>query len=64
MMLSGSWKDFSLEVIGVNDFIEWLDKLEEEGVKIAGFPMESLNAVVVTADEMKNHLIYELQQYE
>jgi hypothetical protein len=48
----------------VHDFVGWLETLEEEGYKIAGFPDIDLNGVVVTANEMKNHLIYELQQYE
>ena len=64
MMLVDEWKYHSLEVVNVYDFVDWLDKLEAEGVKIAAFPMANLNAVVVSADEMKNHLIYELQQYE
>ena len=64
MMLVNEWKDYSLEVVNVYDFVDWLDKLEAEGMKIAAFPMANLNAVVVSADEMKNHLNYELQQYE
>ena len=64
MMLTGDWKDYSLEMVNVYDFVEWLNKLEEEGIQIAGFPMAMQNAVVVSANEMKNHLIYELQQYE
>jgi len=48
----------------VHNFINWLETLKEKGYGIAGFPSLELKAVVVTADEMKNHLIYELQQYE
>jgi hypothetical protein len=48
----------------VHDFINWLDRLEEDGYKIAGFPSTELKGVLVSADEMKNHLIYELQQFE
>ena len=62
--VTGDWKDYSLEMVNVYDFVEWLNKLEEEGIQIAGFPMAMQNAVVVSANEMKNHLIYELQQYE
>ena len=63
-VLTGDWKDYTAESKNVHDFVEWLDTLEEEGYKIAGFPGIDLKGVVVTADEMKNHLIYELQQYE
>lgn len=63
LMLNDYWKDYSTECLDVHDFIDWLDDLEG-GIKIAGFPMDNLNAVVVTSDEMKNHLLYELQRYE
>ena len=64
LMLTDEWKDYTVERRDVHDFLDWLDTLEKEGYKIAGFPDISLKGVVVTADEMKNHLIYELQQYE
>lgn len=64
LMLTGDWEGYTVESMNVHDFVEWLDTLEEEGYKIAGFPDIDLKGVVVTADEMKNHLIYELQQYE
>jgi hypothetical protein len=64
LMLTDDWKTYTVENMDVHDFVEWLDTLEEEGNKVAGFPDIELKGVVVTADEMKNHLIYELQQYE
>ena len=64
LMLTDDWKSYTVESMNVHDFVEWLDTLEEDGYKIAGFPDIALKGVVVTADEMKNHLIYELQQYE
>jgi hypothetical protein len=63
-LLTGDWQTYSVKKMEVHDFIDWLDELEEQNIKIAGFPREDLKAVVVTADEMKNHLLYELQQYE
>lgn len=64
LMLADDWKDYTVEGMEVHDFISWLDTLEEEGFKIACFPTGDLKGVVVSAEEMKNHLIYELQQYE
>jgi hypothetical protein len=63
-LLTSDWQTYSVKKMEVHDFIDWLDELEEKNIKIAGFPREDLKAVVVTADEMKNHLLYELQQYE
>jgi hypothetical protein len=64
IMLADDWKEYTVMSMDVHDFIDWLDTLEEEGYVIAGFPSTDLNGVVVRAEEMKNHLIYELQQYE
>jgi hypothetical protein len=64
LMLADDWKGYNVEGKDVHEFVEWLDTLEGGGYKIAGFPGVDLKGVVVTADEMKNHLIYELQQYE
>ena len=64
LMLTDDWKRHVVESMEVHAFIDWLDRLEEQGYRIAGFPSTNLQGVVVSADEMKNHLIYELQQYE
>ena len=64
LMLTDDWKGYAVQCLDVYDFIDRLESLEQEGYRIAGFPSTNLNGVVVSADEMKNHLIYELQQYE
>lgn len=64
LLLTDDWKNCTLESIEVHDFIDWLDQLGQDKTKVAGFPMADLNAVVVDAEEMKNHLLYELHQYE
>lgn len=64
LLLTDDWKDFTVESMEVHEFMDWLDQLQLENIKVAGFPLTNLNAVVVNADEMKNHLLYELQQYE
>lgn len=64
LLLTDDWESYTVESIEVHDFIDWLDQLYAENIKIAGFPMSDFKAVVVTADEMKNHLLHELQQYE
>jgi hypothetical protein len=64
LLLTADWKDFAVQSIEVHEFIDWLDDLQSENIRVAGFPLGDLNAVVVSANEMKNHLLYELQQYE
>lgn len=64
LMLTDDWEGYTVESMNVHDFVEWLDTSEEKGYKIAGFPDIDLKGVVVTGEEIKNHLIYEMQQYE
>lgn len=62
--LTGEWAGYRAVEIPVDDFLAWLDDLQAEGVGIAAFPKENLQGVVVEAQEMKAHLLHELQQYE
>ena len=64
LFLKDDWKSFVVERLEVYDFIEWLDQLNEDNIKIAAFPKEDMKGIVVTANDMKNHLLFELQQYE
>jgi hypothetical protein len=62
--LIGEWADYRAEEVPLDDFLAWLDELQVEGVGIAAFPKENMQAVVVEAQELKAHLLHELQQYE
>lgn len=62
--LTGTWAGYHVEEMAVDDFLDWLDQLQKEGVGIAAFPKEDLQGVVVEAQEMQAHLLHELQQYE
>lgn len=64
LMLTDGWEHGSVESVDVYTFIELLGDWEKEGCSIAGFPSVELNSVTVGAEEMKNHLLYELDQYE
>ena len=62
--MTGEWADYRAEEIPLDDFLPWLDELQAEGVGIAVFPKENMQGVVVEAQELKAHLLHELQQYE
>jgi len=64
LFITGDWENCTIEKINVDNFIKWLGDLGNANVKIAGFPSTELNSVVVTADEIKNHLFSEMQQYD
>ncbi|WP_040252155.1 DUF2750 domain-containing protein [Psychroserpens mesophilus] len=62
--LTHGWSNYKVKAFNLNDFLTWLNKLQSDNYSIAGFPNGKLNAVVVSPDEIKNHLIYECRKYE
>ncbi|GGG61497.1 DUF2750 domain-containing protein [Hymenobacter glacieicola] len=61
--LTGDCAAYQTEEMSLEDFLEWLDELQEEMIQIAAFPKEDLQGIVVEAKEMKSHLLHELEQY-
>lgn len=64
LMLTAEWKDYEAVCMEVHQFLDWLDTLRAKNYHVAGFPSSEWKSVLVPAAEMKNHLLYELQQYE
>ena len=64
LFLTDDWKDYKVVEYSIYDFMDWLDDLEKEEIELAGFPNLQLNTVHVSATDMKNHLLFEISQYE
>ncbi len=64
LFLTEDWESCKVVEYNIHDFIRWLTELEKEHVDIAGFPNLEFSIIHVSAIEMKNHLLYELSQYE
>jgi hypothetical protein len=64
LLLTGDWESCRLEEMPLDEFLLWLDELQKESTQIATFPKEGLQSIVVNAEEMKAHLLHELEQYE
>ena len=64
LFLTDDWKDYKVVEYDIHDFMKWLTDLEKERVDIAGFPNSDFNTAHVSAVDMKNHLLFELSQYE
>ncbi|GGD99771.1 DUF2750 domain-containing protein [Planktosalinus lacus] len=58
------WKNCIVKMVELKVFMKWMDKLEAENYFIGGFPNQKLNSIVVKPIEIKNHLIFECEQYE
>ena len=64
LFLTDSWKNYNVVEYDIHDFIDWLTDLEKDNVEFAGFPNSDFNTVHVSAIDMKDHLLFELSQYE
>ena len=64
LFLTKDWKNYKVVEYDIHDFMEWLTDLEKQNVELAGFPNLDFNTVHVSAVDMKNHLLFELSQYE
>ena len=64
LFLTEDWKNYKVVEYDIHDFMEWLTDLEKQNVELAGFPNLDFNTVHVSAVDMKNHLLFELSQYE
>lgn len=63
-LIKTEWKKCVVKKVELTDFMNWMDKLETENYLIGGFPNQKLNSIVVKPIEIKNHLVFECQQYE
>jgi hypothetical protein len=63
-LIKTKWEDYKVKKMDLYVFIDWMDELEIENYKIAGFPNQNLNSIVVKPIEIKNHLIFECRKYE
>lgn len=64
LFLTDDWKNYKIVEYDIHEFIDWLTDLEKNNIELAGFPNSDFNTVHVSAVDMKNHILYELNQYE
>ncbi|MFC5269893.1 DUF2750 domain-containing protein [Adhaeribacter terreus] len=64
LFLTDDWSSCHIVEYKLSEFMDWLDDLAKDSVLIAGFPNLDLHTVHVSAIEMKNHLLFEMRQYE
>lgn len=57
LLLKDDWKSFLVEMMEVHAFIDWLDQLEEQDIKIAGFPTGSASCSCYSRRDEKSFAI-------
>jgi hypothetical protein len=62
--LIDDWESYQVNVIEIDDFLEWLEEVKLEEYLIAVFPNRKLNAVIVDPLKIKEHINTERSQYE
>jgi len=63
LFLIGDWKKYKVVKYSIDDFFKLLENLSENGILIAGFPNLDLKTVTPTPEEVKNHLLFEIDKY-
>lgn len=53
-----------VEPLDVNELLEWLDDMENDGMLVAVFPNPELNGAVVEPSMLKTDLLAELEKYD
>ncbi len=56
--------DNQVEPLDVNELLEWLDDMEEDGLLVAVCPNTELNGAVVEPMQLKADLMKELEKYD
>ena len=49
----GGFEEFQVEVLDLNEFMEWLDDFEKEKMKIAVFPTPDFQSAVMTPERLR-----------
>jgi len=49
----GGFDEFQVEVLDLNEFMEWLDDFEKEKMKIAVFPTPDFQSAVMTPERLR-----------
>jgi hypothetical protein len=55
---------YEINVLDLNELLEWLDDMEKDGMKVAVFPNAEFNAVVMEPQRLKADLQAELEKYD
>lgn len=60
---TGAWATFTPRKIELDDFLRtWIPGLREKGIEPAIFPVASGTSVIVSLDELEQHLRHELEE--
>jgi hypothetical protein len=62
--IEGDFDEYSIGVLDVNELLEWLDDMDNEGMMIAVFPNLDFSGVVMPPERLKKDLTDELDKYD
>ena len=64
LTLDGPRKNLRAEAMDLYEFLDWLISLEQEGYKIAVFPLPDLTSIMTDPSILKEHIETECEEYE
>lgn len=61
---AADFQEFKVESIDLNELLEWLDDMENDGMLVAVLPNTQFNGAVVEPSHLKKDLLQELEKYD
>lgn len=61
---SAGLEENEVEMLDLNELLDWLDDIEKDGLKIAVFPNTEFSCVVMEPSRLKTDLQTELEKYD
>ena len=58
--IQDDWSDYQAEEMKIYDFINWMQELSDDKIKIAAFPDENYKIIPIEPLDIKEHLTTEL----
>ena len=62
--VENEFEEYGIGVVDVNELMEWLDEMEEEGMQVAVFPNLEMSGAVIHPARHKQDLQAELEKYD
>jgi|JI8StandDraft_1071087.scaffolds.fasta_scaffold96773_2 Protein of unknown function (DUF2750) len=62
--VENDFEEYGIGIVDVNELLEWLDEMEEEGMQVAVFPNLQISGAVIAPQHLKQDLMTELEKYD
>lgn len=62
--VENDFEEYAIAIVDVNELLQWLDEMEEEGMKVCVFPNLEISGAVIAPQHLKTDIMEELEKYD